>query len=262
MLATQEVLRGPYHGFAPPINYFGLALSQIYTEAAILGETRNLDAVLHKGAEATLGALHKVRGGVLSFVTHASADVDAPERSGVQLAAREGPDILEWVTALEFLVGLDQLRCELLLLWGCQTHGSGAQSGDNWLGISRSFLRAGRTLVSSLWSIDITTTVLLSVEFMQGLVEGLTVPQAMRRAMRMVQRADLTKLKEWTQVIEKALPNEERNELISAWKNELGLTAAEYGYTITPPTKLKQLKQWAPYVTIGWPGTLSMVERK
>jgi len=80
--------------------------------------------------------------------------------------------------------------------------------------------------------------------------------------MRMVQRADLTKLKEWTQVIEKALPNEERNELISAWKNELGLTAAEYGYTITPPTKLKQLKQWAPYVTIGWPGTLSMVERK
>jgi tetratricopeptide (TPR) repeat protein len=244
-LAAQKVLPGPYYGFAPPIVNLPHALHQIYAEAAILGGSVMGGAVLKKGAEATFDALRAVRGGILSFATHAVVDLAAPERSRVQLAAPNSvAEPLEGITALEFLVGLDQLHCSLLLLWGCRTHGEGAQAGDNWLGISRAFLRAGRTLVSSLWSVEDEPTLAISVEFARGLTSGLTVPQALRRAIQTVQRADLTQMEEWGHTIAEMLPVDERDKFFPEWE-----TTIEW----LQLCDLTELGVWAPYVVIGWP---------
>jgi CHAT domain-containing protein len=250
ILAKQETHPGPYYGFAPPTN-LEYALPQIYAEAAILGDTVTAGTILRTGVEATFDALRAVHGGILSFATHTQVDLAAPERSAIQFAAPNGSaEPLEWITALEFLVGLNQPHCELLLLWGCQTHGEGAQAGDNWLGISRAFLRAGRSLVSSLWSVSDAATLAISVEFMRGLTQDLTVPQALRQAVRAIRQADFNRIEEWGHVIETTLPSaKERGSFSSAWER----TMLEVRLRDPKRAPFAELGTWAPYVTIGWP---------
>lgn len=255
MLANQKARPGPYYGFAPATD-LEYALPQIYIEAAILSDSLKAEVILKEGVAATFDGLRDIQGGVLSLATHAQVDLDAPEHSVVQLAAPQNDtddpaSSLQWVTALEFLVGLHDLHCELLLLWGCKAHGEGAQVGDNWLGISRAFLGAARSLVSSLWSVGDLPTLVVSIECMRGLAQGLTVPQALRKAVRAIWRADSAQMEEWRALIEKMLPSgKTQQKFVVEWQK---LQVREHLLKQSP---FAELATWAPYVTIGWPSIL------
>ena len=237
LLARQPVTPGPYYGVVPPTNLSGrFGLPQARMEATLLGGT------VRDGRATTFDTVcREARGGIFSCITHGRADIDDPERSGIQLAApdgekwaayddaalahalnsvsedREPEPPLEWVTALEFLIGLEQARCEALLLWGCETHGSGAQNGDNWLGITRAFLAAGRTLVASLWPIEAWVTLLMSYRFCLGLNAGLTMSQALRQAVQEIQGVSRGTVRRWLKEIEGMLPLDERKAFADWW---------------------------------------------
>lgn len=254
-LARRQPSTGPYQALVPeadPPLPFGRAQARI--EAALLEAGALPESVVCEGTAATFETLVEARGGILGFSTHARVDLDEPERSSVQLS--DGSGGLRWVSALEFLVGLEHVNAALLLLWGCHTHGSGAAGGDNWLGISRAFLSAGRTLIASLWSIDNRATLGAGIELAQGLQQGLTLPQALRRAALAVRDADLDTVEDWREQIVRNLPREDRSRFVEDWNRALGLPVPEPLRAQIQP--FSALWTWAPYVTIGWPGQLAL----
>ena len=190
-----------------------------------------------------------MRRGSLGVSTHAAANRTDPRASAFELA---GPvsGALVAVSAFDALVRLEGLGCAGLFLWGCEVHGTGAQRGEEWLGLTRSLLAAGRTLVASLWPIDHAVTLLVSYRFCRGLQAGLTVPQALRKAMGEVRGVTRGTVREWVREIAAVLPEADGVELTRLWEKEL---AGYPGVVLIPDAALSQ---WAPYLTIGWPGTI------
>lgn len=257
-LAAQPVSPGPYHGFAPPASGLQHGAIHMHVEAVLLGGADALRHGVHAGRAATFDALRAVRGGVLSLHTHGEANLDDPARSHIELASPDLDGEVARVPAVEFLLSLDRLHCALLLLWACETHGEERRTGDNWLGLTRAFLRAGPSLVASLWTLDDVATLKLAVPFAEGLRSRLTVPQALRWAVRQAREATTEQLDAWHRAISGELPGDERAEaLASAWAKAVELEDTKYkaqlGY---PVTASLGLQQWAPYVTIGWPGAV------
>ncbi len=248
-LAQQPVRPGSYRGFAPPTD-LRFAGAQVQYEAAMLGG----EAL--RGPAASLKALLEQTGGSVTLATHGVADLSRPEHSAVYMAGEDGTPYP--VSVLEFAVGLDRLGCELLGLMTCESHGAGAEAGDTWGGLVRAFLRAGRTLLASLWPIGDAATLALSVPLCDGLRDGLTIPQALRKAMLALRDADWARVVAWGERVEAALPEEEREQFLDQWQAVMAIPSpTEWGNSNDRP-HFGRLEYWAPYLAIGWPGVLDL----
>lgn len=200
-------------------------------------------------------SLRQSVGGSLSFATHAAADLDQPEHSILQLM---GPSGAEPVSALEFIAGLAPKGCELVALWACETHGSGVGGGDSWGGLTRAFLQAGRTLLASLWPIGDAATLALDVPFCDGLLAGLTIPQALRKAMLALRNAGWAEVVGWAERIAAVLPKEDQRPFLDAWYEVMAVPSRDAWMDPQAQPHFNELRYWAPYLAIGWPGPLQM----
>src|SRR5207248_1914312 len=110
----------------------------------------------------------------------------------------------------------------LVILGACAVHGAGAQAGDNWTGLTRAFLRTSQTLIASLWRIGDAATAALAVPLWDAIQDGLTVPQALRVAIRSLRGADGPTLLAWGGRIAAAQPESERENFHRHWLEMLG----------------------------------------
>jgi CHAT domain-containing protein len=80
------------------------------------------------------------------------------------------------------LLGMD-LRAELVVLSACETGRGAFQRGEGVLSLARSFMHAGSgCVVMSLWRVSDQSTAALMERFYEGLGEGLSKDDALRRA--------------------------------------------------------------------------------
>ncbi len=80
-------------------------------------------------------------------------------------------------------IGAMRLSADLVTLSACETGLSQLSPGDELLGLTRAFLRAGaKTIVNSLWAVDDAVTASLMTHFYRGIAQGATAAGALRSA--------------------------------------------------------------------------------
>jgi CHAT domain-containing protein len=110
----------------------------------------------------------------LHIAAHGEFRSDNPLFSG--LSVEDG-----WLTTLDVFDW--KLNASLVVLSACETGRSIVGGGDELLGLMRAFLYAGAsTLVLSQWAVEDQAASLLMQRFYQGLSQGLTKGEALRRA--------------------------------------------------------------------------------
>jgi CHAT domain-containing protein/Tfp pilus assembly protein PilF len=117
----------------------------------------------------------------LHLSAHGSVDEAVPLYSGLSLAAApHGPED-GFLHAYEILAL--PLRCDLVILSGCQTGRGRIYAGEGLLGLTRCFLHAGagRALVS-LWAVNDASTALLMERFYANLAAGRGAAEAISEA--------------------------------------------------------------------------------
>lgn len=151
---------------------------------AMVPEDQRLRAVGFEAslALATGGELAKYR--FVHFATHGIVDSGQPELSSLVLsmfnARGEGQDGL---LRLHDVYNL-RLNADLVVLSACETALGKEIRGEGLIGLTRGFMYAGASRVlASLWSIDDKPTADLMERLYHGLlIEGLSVPEALRQA--------------------------------------------------------------------------------
>lgn len=108
---------------------------------------------------------------ILHIASHARFRTDNPLYSAIKLGN-------EWLAARD-IVNID-LDPQLVVLSGCETGMSDGSTGDELVGLARSFIAAGASaVVVSLWSVDDETTRKLMRTFYEQLMSGSTVALAL-----------------------------------------------------------------------------------
>ncbi len=127
------------------------------------------------------------------FAGHTHFVPSTPLRTALLCTPDEGHD--GKLEVGEFL-GLDLRHCELAVLSACETQLGRLSSGDELVGLSRAFLRAGvPTVVSSLWKVPDEPTTRLMVRFHElRQRQGLSKRAALMQAQREFLSGDLTEL--------------------------------------------------------------------
>ena len=128
------------------------------------------------GDEATLDRLreHAASADVIHLACHAQYRTDNPVFSALHLH--------DAVLTAEAISSL-QLPGALVVLSGCETALSDAGTGEEMLGLTRAFLRAGAARVlAALWPVDDASTADLMVDFYAGLRRGQAPGAALRQA--------------------------------------------------------------------------------
>lgn len=133
-------------------------------------------AAVFVGAAATTGLLAEQGGsaGKLHIAAHGVFRSDNPLFSSLRLG--DGP--LNMMDVFNLTLG-----AELTTLSACETGMSALYGGDELVGLSQAFLSAGTpSLVVSLWRVHDRSTTLFMERFYQGLLDGRSRPDALRRA--------------------------------------------------------------------------------
>lgn len=137
-----------------------------------LGGTALVGAGLKKGSFLARAGRHRL----IHVCGHAAFRGDSPQDSLLQL----GPD--EALYAHEVTESL-RLRCSLVTLSACESGLSTVRSGDELYGLARAFLVAGTAaILCPLWRVDDRSTRLLMQLFYDGVLEGLSFGEALRRS--------------------------------------------------------------------------------
>jgi CHAT domain-containing protein len=122
--------------------------------------------------------------GIVHFAAHGEFDPNLPLMSAIQLTADHRND--GRLTAQE-IFSLS-LRADLVTLSACQTGLGRLSTGDDIVGLNRSFVYAGtRQIVSSLWRVDDVSTAVLMKHFYRSMAET-DRAEALRRAQLEVRR--------------------------------------------------------------------------
>ncbi len=148
---------------------------------AILDEVEVLRELLPNarvfvGKEASVERLreHGRDAGKIHIAAHGAFRADNPMFPSLKL----GDDWLNLVDIFNLKLG-----AELTTLSACETGMSALYEGDELLGLTRGFLYAGTpSLVVSLWRVNDRSTTLLMKRFYEGLLQGLSKPEALRQA--------------------------------------------------------------------------------
>ena len=134
------------------------------------------NARVFKGEEAGRDVLKEYGPGAgkLHIAAHGVFRADNPMFSALKL----GDSWLNLVDIFNLKLG-----AELTTLSACETGMSALYEGDELLGLTRGFLYAGTpSLVVSLWRVNDRSTTLFMKRFYEGLSDGLSKPEALRRA--------------------------------------------------------------------------------
>ncbi|MFH9590127.1 CHAT domain-containing protein [Streptomyces luteogriseus] len=117
----------------------------------------------------------------LHFATHGLLDEERPLMSGLLLAGdTDAAEDLAW-RGHEILDA--RITSELVVLSACETGLGRVRQGEGVTGLLTAFLQAGADAVAvSLWKVVDTSTPRLMVAFYQGVLSGLSKPQALRSA--------------------------------------------------------------------------------
>ncbi len=132
------------------------------------------DALFEK--QATSAAVRRLAGevDVLHLACHGQFRADSPYFSALHLA--DGPLTVRDAQELP-------LRASLVTLSACETGVSRVAPGEELIGLTRGFLRAGvPAVLASLWAVDDEATASLMVDFYRGLQAGLGPAAALRAA--------------------------------------------------------------------------------
>ena len=141
-----------YHGFAPPSDPpLKYSLAQAYSGRI------SFDGPVDVGPKATFERIADANAAVIVISSHAAVHPEHPDLATLQIGMADGRD--DSLTALEILYGLPNLNAALIVLLACNVHGAPVGAGDAWQGLTRAFLRAGRSIITSMWPIfeDSTT---------------------------------------------------------------------------------------------------------
>jgi CHAT domain-containing protein/Tfp pilus assembly protein PilF len=158
-----------------------LALQRLLGKScqALLGSGASEQALDQLAQKGELKRFHLVH-----LATHATIDLDQPERSAVILARDRLPGLAESaeraarglrpytgeLTVDAILRGW-QLDADLVVLSACRTGLGRQSSGEGLLGFSYALMRAGaRSVVLSLWKVDDTATALFMLRFYENLL--------------------------------------------------------------------------------------------
>lgn len=128
------------------------------------------------GEKATFAAYTKNADGydVLHLACHGQFRADNPLFSSLHLA--DG-----WITVRD--ICSQKLKAQLVTLSACETGLNEIFAGDEILGLSRGFLRAGaKSLVLSLWSVNDEATTGLMKDFYAEIKNGKTTAEALQKA--------------------------------------------------------------------------------
>lgn len=179
--AEYPLLRGKYFS----------RLSHSATESQYILSVFPGKSKLLTGAQATLSAyseLHLQRYDYLHFATHAIADSDSLEMSGLVFSKfdEKGATNHYFLSAGE--LRSKQLNAELVVLSACETNLGPRLSGEGPMGLARAFLEAGaNSVVSSLWQVeDQATYALMTHMYRYHFVEKQPAHQALTNAQRAI----------------------------------------------------------------------------
>jgi CHAT domain-containing protein len=121
---------------------------------------------------------------IVHFATHALANSEHPELSGIvlSLVGRHG-EPLDGFLRLHDIYNL-KLGADLVVLSGCQTALGQDIRGEGLVGLTRGFMYAGApAVVASLWNVSDQGTSELMTRFYRAMLQdGLTPAAALRRA--------------------------------------------------------------------------------
>jgi CHAT domain-containing protein/Tfp pilus assembly protein PilF len=119
---------------------------------------------------------------MLHLSTHATADLDNPERSRVLFSPENSNEGLDYLFLKE-IYNLDLQGVELTTLSACDTERGKMVRGEGAQGFSRALLSAGaRTTVTSLWRVADQPTAELMKQFYFALGQGKPRAEALRQA--------------------------------------------------------------------------------
>jgi CHAT domain-containing protein len=136
----------PAAGIPLVVGHNFLDLHEAEPEAAAVGRTLGVDALL--GASATRDAVvgRLVDAPLAHFATHARFDPRSPMQSSVELA--------DGSLTAGFALNLN-LGTDLVVLSACEAGISARLAGDERVGVTHAFLHAGaRAVIGALWSVD------------------------------------------------------------------------------------------------------------
>jgi tetratricopeptide (TPR) repeat protein len=176
-----SVTRGESYGQLPGTRAEVLALQRLLGKGCriLLGSNASEQAL---DQLAQTGELKRCR--LLHLATHATLDLDRPERSAVILARDRLPGLAEnaeraarglkpytgELTVDTILRGW-KLDADLVVLSACRTGLGRQSSGEGLLGFSYALMRVGaRSVVLSRWKVDDTATALLMLRFYENLL--------------------------------------------------------------------------------------------
>ncbi|HEX3555082.1 MAG TPA: CHAT domain-containing tetratricopeptide repeat protein [Thermoanaerobaculia bacterium] len=158
-------------------------------DLAPAGKVR-LDLGLDASREAVLaGGLRDYR--ILHFATHAVADTESPELSGLVLSQVDAAGRpREGFLGLSDIYDLD-LDADLVVLSGCQTALGKEVRGEGLIGLTRGFQFAGvPRVVASLWRVEDRATAKLMTRFYQAMWRRHLAPAAALREAQLWLRRD------------------------------------------------------------------------
>jgi CHAT domain-containing protein len=119
---------------------------------------------------------------MLHLATHATADLDNPERSHMVFSPENTAETLDYLFLKE-IYDLDLRGVELTTLSACDTERGKTVRGEGVQGFSRALLMAGsRTTVTSLWRVADQPTAELMKQFYFALSQGKSRAEALRVA--------------------------------------------------------------------------------
>ena len=119
---------------------------------------------------------------MLHLSTHATADLDNPERSRILFSPENSNEALDYLFLKE-IYDLDLQGVELTTLSACDTERGKMVRGEGVQGFSRALLSAGaRTTVTTLWRVADQPTAELMKQFYFALGQGKPRSEALRQA--------------------------------------------------------------------------------
>lgn len=122
---------------------------------------------------------------VLFFFTHGVADFANPPASGLEMAVAPGDAPEEARLTLAEIFDLRSQNTRLAVLAACETGvPSDLKTMDEVVSLPSGLMQAGVPgVIGSLWSVaESSTAILMSIFFEEWRTNGLTPPQALRRA--------------------------------------------------------------------------------
>ncbi len=153
-----------------------------YPKAKLLGTTGRVPASDGAGTPSEVAELLRNPVRMIHFGCHATAKVNAPHESYLELAGHADERHLAAGTLLD-LNPTGELEIGLATLAGCTTSLSGADY-DEALSLSSTFLAIGaRSVIGSLWPVpQAGSTMHLTYQTNRHLAEGMRVADALRQA--------------------------------------------------------------------------------